>query len=392
MSSAAPQRPFREDAGYYEERAAGLLASARDGAPEALAAFARHGAALTGEGARAALAAEHGEPSWDALLARAAGLEAAGDPFAAAYRALEARDPGALAAALDRDPDAVRARGTNGNDLLGMATATGDARTVALLLARGADPAAANVHGWTALHQAAYMGRPDLARALLEAGAPPATSARGDGGTPLVIALFWGHPLPADLVDAVGLAPGNLRVAAGLGSLRLIDDLVPGAGPPAPAAGAGRGFYRPHGGFPAWRPSDDPREVLDEAVSWAARSGRPGAVAALAERGADLDRDVYRGTPLAWAAACGRVEALRLLLDLGAAVDGRGTFGGADHGEGVTALHLAAESGRLEAIRILLDAGADPTIRDARHGGAPADWAAQGGRPRAEALLRAASS
>jgi ankyrin repeat protein len=115
-------------------------------------------------------------------------------------------------------------------------------------------------------------------------------------------------------------------------------------------------------------------------------------VAALAERGADLDRDVYRGTPLAWAAACGRVEALRLLLDLGAAVDGRGTFGGPDHGEGVTALHLAAQGGRLEAIRILLDAGADPTIRDARHGGAPADWAAYGRRPRAEALLRAAAS
>jgi hypothetical protein len=31
-------------------------------------------------------------------------------------------------------------------------------------------------------------------------------------------------------------------------------------------AGAHRGFYRPHGGFPAWQPSDDPQEVIDEAL------------------------------------------------------------------------------------------------------------------------------
>ena len=111
------------------------------------------------------------------------------------------------------------------------------------------------------------MGRPDLAWMLLAAGAPAHASARGDGGTPLVVALFWGHPVPPDLVAEVGLAPGNLRVAAGLGLTDLIAELDG-----TPAAGAGRGFYRPHGGFPAWRPSDDPAEVRDEAVAWAARS------------------------------------------------------------------------------------------------------------------------
>jgi ankyrin repeat protein len=63
--------------------------------------------------------------------------------------------------------------------------------------------------------------------------------------------------------------------------------------------------------------------------------------------------------------------------------------GGPDHGEGVTALHLAAQNGRLEAIEVLLDAGADPTIRDALHGGAPVDWAEFGGQREAAALLRA---
>src|SRR5581483_6437030 len=103
------------------------------------------------------------------------------------------RDAEGLAATLDRFPGLVRARGTNGNDLLGMATATGDRRVVALLLERGADPASGNAHGWTALHQAASMGDLELAQMLLAAGAPIDVPARGDGGTPLIVALFWGQ-------------------------------------------------------------------------------------------------------------------------------------------------------------------------------------------------------
>jgi hypothetical protein len=125
------------------------------------------------------------------------------------------------------------------------------------------------------------------------------------------VALFWGH---REVVDLLGLEPRNLRVAAGLGRVDLIDEL---AG--APAAGAHRGFYRPHGGFPAWQPSDDPQEVLDEALVWAAKSDR--------------------------------VEAVERLVELGADVDGRGTFGGPDHGRGVTALHLAAGRGGRDAPR-----------------------------------------
>jgi hypothetical protein len=45
-----------------------------------------------------------------------------------------------------------------------------------------------------------------------------------------------------------------------------------------PQAGAHRGFYRPHGGFPAWQPSDEPQEVLAEALVWAAKSDRVEAI------------------------------------------------------------------------------------------------------------------
>jgi ankyrin repeat protein len=268
-----------------------------------------------------------------------------------------------------------------------MATATCDERTVQLLLARGADPSAANAHGWTPLHQAAYVGLPALAGLLLDAGAPAAVEARGTGGTPLVVALFWGHARTAELLAArAGVRPENLRTAAGLGDVERIERL---AG--TPAAGAARGFYRPHSGFPPWAPANDPQEVLDEALSWAARNDRVEALEALVARGARPDADVYRGTALTWAAAGGRARAIRRLVALGADPSHRATFGGPEHGEGVTALHLAAQNGQVEAIRALLDAGADPAARDALPGGTPADWAAHGGHEAARALLATAA-
>jgi ankyrin repeat protein len=142
-----------------------------------------------------------------------------------------------------------------------------------------------------------------------------------------------------------------------------------------PQAGAHRDFYRPHGGFPAWQPSDDLQEVLDEALVWAAKADRVEALPVLVELGAHVTADPYRGTPLAWAAANGRVASIRKLVELGANVNQRGTFGGPDHGEGVTALHLAAQGGRREAVEALLELGADPSIHDALHDSPPSGWA-----------------
>ncbi|HMN99940.1 MAG TPA: ankyrin repeat domain-containing protein [Miltoncostaeaceae bacterium] len=366
----AREHAYRDGADYLADRAAGLFASVQDGTPSAVEWLRRWDAPPTPEGARMALARAHGFPSWAAMESPATPVVDPDDPFVRAFHAIENRRPDVLGELITASPALVSVRGTNGNHLLGIATAQGDPRAVGLLLAAGADPGRGNVHGWAPLHQAAYMGRPDLAGMLLAAGAPPGASARGDGGTPLVMALFWGHPVPSALVDEVGLAPGTLRAAAGLGLTGLIRELEG-----TPAAVAGRGFYRPHGGFPAWRPTDDPAEARDEAVAWAARSDQPDAIETLVALGADPSRDVYRGTPLAWAAALGRMAALRRLLDLGVDPSGPTTFGGPDHGEGVTPLHLAASDGQTGAIAALLEAGADPSARDGRHGGTPADWA-----------------
>jgi ankyrin repeat protein len=359
----ALEQPFHTDLDYYEGRAHGI-ASVMGVSPA--------------EGRRD-LAERHGFSSWRELRRHVEAMHSGEEPptpFVLAYRAIEADDGDRLLELLDQFPDLVVQRGTNGNDLLGMA---GDLAIVSLLLARGADPNRGNDYGWTKLHQAGYGNDRELARLMLDAGARTDLSARGDGGTPLVTALFWGH---REVVELLGREPLNLRVAAGLGDLELIRHLVG-----TPEAGAHRGFYRPHGGFPAWQPSDDPQEVLDEALVWAAKSDRVQAIRLLVELGARVDADPYRGAALTWAAANGRVGSIRTLVELGANPDQRGTFGGPDHGDGVTAIHLAAQSGQREAVTALLELGADPLIEDSLHGGNALGWARVGGHPELEDVL-----
>jgi len=381
-AGAGLQHAFEEDPDYYADRAAGLLASAKDGTPSSVADFTRWSAPLTAAGARVVVARNHGFPSWAALRGHVGGLRTGGEPFARAFRLLKAQDVTGLGELLDHFPELVAARGTNGNDLLALASATCDERLVTLILSRGADVARGNAHGWTALHQAAYSDLPHMARVLLEAGAPVDVSARGDGGTPLAVALFWGNTAVAGLLATHGVTPRNLRTAAGLDDVPLLDSLWRTG-----EIGAHRSFYRPHGGFPEWRPTSAVAEIRDEALSWAARADAVSAIDALHGLGADLDANVYQGTPLTWAATRGRVRAVRRLLSLGASVNRRGTFGGPQHGVGTTALHHAAESGHLEVIEVLLAAGADPTIEDELYGGTPASWAEHAGQDAAHALL-----
>jgi ankyrin repeat protein len=183
------------------------------------------------------------------------------------------------------------------------------------------------------------------------------------------------------------ILPRNLRVAASLGRIELIDECFAPDGGLSEAARSGRGFYRPHSGFPIWRPSDQRQEILDEALVWAAKADRVEVLPPLIERGAAIDADPYRGTPLIWAAAKNRLATARWLLEHGAAVNRRATFGGPSHGEGVTALHLAAQDNHAEMARLLMEFGGDPTVEDALYSSSPLGWAKHFGSHAVERLL-----
>lgn len=405
-------RVFVTDSDYYDDRAAGLVSAHQAGVPQALAQirdwhprFADASdeeirrSAFDVEAARLVYARQHGTASWPHLMdhLRAIAHREVIEPFREAFEALRGQHWDRLSAIVRRSPEVVHARGTNGNTLLNLAASLAGQRceplpaqawhALDLFLRSGADVNQANDRGWTPLHQAAYSNHGELAKRLIEAGAALDREAHGEGGTPLAIALFWGHREVADLLAAVAVVPRNLRMAAGLGRADLIDECFTREGDLTESARSGRGFYRPHSGFPIWQPSNNRQEILDEALVWAAKADRTDALPLLVARGAHVNADPYRGTPLIWAAAKNRLAAAEWLLQHGA-TPGPATFGGPSHGEGVTPLHLAAQDDHVEMAKLLLRYGADPTIEDALYHSSPAGWAEHFGSARVRSLLK----
>jgi ankyrin repeat protein len=405
-------RVFVADVAYQDERAGGLMSAREAGVPQAFAQIRewhpRFGSATDGEirsaaftrdDARLVYAREHGFEDWSAFTGYVEGVARGerSEPFRDAFEAMRRREWDRLATLLREHPDLVRARGTNGNSLLNLAVSLAGRTCDALppqawaaldaFLRAGADVNGPNDRGWTPLHQAAYSNQPKMVERLLAAGARADAEAHGGGGTALAVALFWGHREAADVLARAAVGPANLRIAAGLGRLDLIDACFEAHGELTPAARSGRGFYRPHSGFPVWRPSDDRQEILDEALVWACKADRVEVLDALVARGADVNADPYRGTPLLWAAANDRLAAARWLLDHDARQE-PATFGGPSHGEGVVPLHLAAQNDHVEMIRLLLDRGGDPAAKDRNYQSTPLGWAEHFGHTRAAELLR----
>jgi ankyrin repeat protein len=137
-----------------------------------------------------------------------------------------------------------------------------------------------------------------------------------------------------------------------------------------------------------WQPTGARQEILDEALVWACKSNRVEILELLVARGARIDADPYRGTPLVWATSCRRLDTVRWLLDHGADVNQCATFGGPGHGEGITALHIAAEAGDLPIAQLLCDRGADLTIKDRLYDSTPVGWADHNERTAVRDYLR----
>jgi ankyrin repeat protein len=412
-SRSRHSRLFVADLAWITERVHGLLRTRASAGPAALEQIREwhprfldrsdeeiRQAAFTEEDARLVYAREHGFETWDDLANRVSLLAsnpatASSEPFMAAFAALGSGDVPAFQALLHRNPRLSGERGTNGNTLLNLAVSfagrpdwKGGISPIAALLAAGADVNEGNHRGSTPLHQAAYANQPEIAALLIEKGAALDAEAHGAGGTPLIFALFWGHREVADLLGRHAVAPNNLRAAAGLGIPELVDACFHPDGTLTLEACAARGFYRPHSGFPDWRPSTDPQEVLDEALVWASKSNRVAVLERLVRAGARVNADPYRGTPLIWAAACNRVETVVWLLDHGANINQKATFGGLTHGQGITALHMAAQNGHMRVVKLMVERGADRSVQDDLYQSTAEGGAAYFGRNEVRDYLR----
>ena len=119
------------------------------------------------------------------------------DAFAAAAWG----DVGALEASLKAEPGAARAHGPDGWTALHLAAFFGREQAARLLLERGAEPGAVsrNPTAGTPLHTAAARGHAQVAALLIERGATVSGTA-GGGWTPLHLAAGAGHARVAALL------------------------------------------------------------------------------------------------------------------------------------------------------------------------------------------------
>jgi len=203
----------------------------------------------------------------------------------------------------------------------------------------------AGEHAKTGLHWAAETNQAEVARLLLDAGADIEAKTSW-GATPLDWAATMGSADVAELLLARGASGFTLIVAAGLGKLDDVKQIV--------ASGADLSAHRRRSA------SDSPND------DWPADS-------------AHIQRDVLSDAMYS-AARNGHTQVVEYLLDHGATVDAKGIFG-------ATALHWAAINGHRKIVELLVTRGADLTIRDQRFNSTPEGWATEGGHDDLAQLL-----
>lgn len=247
-----------------------------------------------------------------------------------ALHAILAEDTQALQDAIDTDPGIV-AESWSGNTLLEWMTQPPhqiNSDIVATLInARSSLDRALNLAGCWNLD--------GLCTQLLAAGADPRARADADI-TPLESAAMHGSTKAADVLVTHGLHRPSLWLAAATGQLDQVHEWVDSSGQLIAEAGPYRPDLADVGHPPGPPTTDDPAELIAEALIFAGANNRMAIVDYLTAAGADINTGVRSNT---------------------------------------TALHMAILFRNPDAVAGLLQRGADPTLRDDRHDSDAAGWA-----------------
>ena len=289
----------------------------------------------------------------------------------------------------------VNARDAYGDTPLMDAAHRANLAAVRVLLASGADPDATVEHagrnGWTALHSAARAdpGQDPVdsvatARALLERGAKVDRAAQyvnsTAGWTPLLVALYEGHPAVAAVLLEREANP-NARTEYGDGATALLLSIQhkDGAEEEVQALllkGANINAANDKGVTPLMKAADErltgiAKALIERGASVDARdqaghtalmvaagSEAPEVVDALLAAGAHVNaKNDNGGTALMGAARAGATDIAERLAARGAEVN-------AATRTGMAALMIAAQKGNSDTVRTLLARGADPARRN----------------------------
>jgi hypothetical protein len=336
-------------AAAYAESARRLLTGARRGEPAALKRLRAHVPRLSGcddnsisqdvtaADTQVCLAHEYGFRTWAELA------EAADRAHDEHFSRLPATSPWKLAEAAVRAGDAAKLRA-----LLDAYPGLGREDPGMTLLSAAAQPEAGSVPREVVdvlveaaseldvpLNLAACFNKADMVSWLLDAGAD-ATATYIWGITPLQTAAYHGSREAADvLVARTGLHPDAFYIAAVADDVDRLAAWFDRAGRLRPEAMRERPNLADVGWPPQPPPSNDPADVMAEALSLASHVGRTRACKLLLDRGADPAR-----SPL----------------------------------YGITPLHFAAQGRRRATAELLVARGAPLEVRDGLNGDTPFDW------------------
>ena len=233
------------------------------------------------------------------------------------------------------EPGIVDAKAECGLTPLHIATLAYHPASVELLLAHGAYVSIPDREGNTALHMASFLGRTDLVRVLLKAGAHPELRNHLGFSSLDNVAITWSPGLE----DYYHYVERVLNTNLDLEKIRA---------------------ERPRILRLLAFESTPPTDLAPSASIWqAAMAGNTAVVEQHIRAGTDLNEDFGGSTPLILAAIFGQKEVAATLIDAGANLD-------AKNNEGGTALHQACFFCRPEIVKVLLNTGADPDLVNSR--------------------------